>query len=478
MILRVLAVLVASILCLSAPAISAEMSLADAVAYALGHSTGVATERAAVAQARAQYVRAHAQELPNINATLQNQQSKSSNYGGSFGLIGANQANVFSQNTAQIGTQYELFNGGLNRILAQVDKQQLDEAQAALRRTQDQVATDVTAQYFAIASADEQTRLDRSDVAYQQALVRVAQAKVGAGVAAGVDLLRAQTQERQSESTLVGAAADAQNARDLLAQLIGAPMDTAFSVPAEVAAPPLPAQPLDSLVAIAQSHRPEVASAGEAVTVARLNRRAADTDLLPNIALNAAFGNQFSPTLYVAQRNQIMAQNQAIAANNALNARLGLPPQPLLGLPARGSPGFWTIGANTSLTLPLVDYGTRRANHRGVDAQIESATTNLSSQNNQVALDVRQSLRNAEAAQAQIQFARDEVRLGVESARIAQLQYQSGINTLTDVQSAEKTALSAQTDLFNARVRYADAVVKLRVALGIYDPQSAVADIR
>lgn len=476
--LRVPGIVLALVLCSSRGALGAEMTLADAVAYALGHSTGVAAQRAAVEQARAQYVRAHAQEFPNVSATLQNQQSRSSNYGGSFALIGANQANVFSQNTAQIGTQYALFNGGLNQLLALVDKQQLDEAQANLQKTQDRVATDVTNQYFAVASADEQTRLDRSDLTYQKALVAVAQAKVRAGIAAGVDLLRAQTQERQSESTLVGATADAQNARDALAQLIGAPLDTAFSVPSDVAQPPLPAQPLETLVATAQDRRPEVAFAAESLAVARLNRRAADADLFPNIQVNAAFGNQFSPTLYVQQRNQIVAQNQAIAALNAINARNGIPPQALLPIPARGTPGFWQIGANTSLALPLIDYGTRRANHRGLDAVTASAETNLASQKEQVALDVRQSLRNAQAALAQVSFAQDEVRLGVESARVAQLQYQHGINTLTDVQAAQKTALSAQTDLFNARVRYVDAVVKLRIALGIYDPQSAVADIR
>ncbi|MHB8230535.1 MAG: TolC family protein, partial [Vulcanimicrobiaceae bacterium] len=112
------------------------------------------------------------------------------------------------------------------------------------------------------------------------------------------------------------------------------------------------------------------------------------------------------------------------------------------------------------------------------DKQVAAAQVALDSAKSQVALDVRQDYRQAQTALAQIRYAREEARYGVESARIAKLQYQSGIVALTSVLEAEQTARSAQIDLFNARVGYVDAIVKLRVALGIYDAQSAVADLR
>jgi outer membrane protein TolC len=49
--------------------------------------------------------------------------------------------------------------------------------------------------------------------------------------------------------------------------------------------------------------------------------------------------------------------------------------------------------------------------------------------------------------------------------------------TLVDVQQRQQAALSAQVDLYNARVAYVAAVVKLRVALGLETPEQAVADL-
>src|SRR5205807_8331681 len=117
----------------------------------------------------------------------------------------------------------------------------------------DALANSVAAGFYAIATKDEAARLASSDVQYQHVLLTVAQAKARAGVAAGVDVLRAQASEDRSRSTLIADQSQAADAREALAQLIGAPLDTAFDVPSTIAQPPLPSEPLDRLIAIAQA---------------------------------------------------------------------------------------------------------------------------------------------------------------------------------------------------------------------------------
>jgi outer membrane protein len=95
----------------------------------------------------------------------------------------------------------------------------------------------------------------------------------------------------------------------------------------------------------------------------------------------------------------------------------------------------------------------------------------------QAELDVRQSYRAAATALAQLAWAKQEAAYGTESARIAQLQYKAGVKTIFDVLQAQQAAQSAQTDDVTARVNYVDAVVKLRVSLGTFSAQSAVADL-
>lgn len=426
------------------------LTLAQAVDYAVAHSATASTQRAAVAQARAAYVAQHSQSLPNVNGQLENQMSKSANYQGSYSVIGASQASVFSQNTASIGAAYTI-NGGLSYLQAAAAKQQYEQAKAELRRIESTIATSVTNAFYGYAANIDAVRLDESDVQYQSVLVRIAKAKEHAGVAAGVDVLQAAANEEKSRYTLTAAKSTAEDSRESLAQLIGAPLATQFAVPEQIAQPALPSQSLEQLIAMAEINRPEVASAQEGLRIAQINRRANNASLYPQIQMLAQMGNQFSPTLAVQQS--------------------------LFGPVNRGTPGFWLLGVTSTITLPIVDWGARRANNASLDEQISAAQTSLGSTQSQVELDISQAYRAAQTALVQLDSAQQETRFATEAARIARLQYEHGLKSITDVFSAQQIALSAQNDRFNARVSYVDAIVKLRVALGMYSPHAAVADL-
>ena len=451
------------LLSLAAPASAgaAGLTLAQTVRYAIDHSPQVIKQQAVVAQMHQQYVKLHSASLPNLIGQLQNYSQKSNNLQGSFAIAGISQQRTFSQNTAQIGTNYTFDTGFLSTLQAYAAKAQEAGAQADLRQVRDQLANSVAAGFYAIATNDETARLAASDVQYQHVLLTVAQAKARAGVSAGVDVLRAQASEDKSRSTLVADRSQAADARETLAQLIGAPLDTAFDVPVQIAQPPLPAEPLDKLVAIAQSNRPDVVSAQSALSAAQLTRKGFDRELFPQVQMSAFFGNQFSPT------NAVLLQQQ-------LNSQFPPGQAPIL---PRGSPGFWQLQAISTFTLPLWDYGARKAERQNDDAQVAAAQNTLDTASQQVALEVRQAYRAAQTAKAQLQYTGGEVRAAVESARVAKLQYENGLIAISDVLQAQEAALSSQIDLYNARVAYVEAVIKLRVALGIYDAPGAVAGL-
>jgi outer membrane protein TolC len=427
----------------------------------MDHSPQVVKQEATVASLHQQYVRLHSNSLPNLTGELQNFSQKSNNLQGNFAIAGLSQSRTFSQNTAQIGSNYTFDTGFLSAIQANAAKAQEAGAQADLRQTRDQLANSVAANFYDIATKDETARLAASDVSYQHVLVIVAQAKERAGVAAGVDVLRAQASEEKSRSTLVADQAQAANAREALAQLIGAPLDTQFDVPAQIAQPPLPDESLGKLIAIAQANRPDVASAQSSLVAAQLTRKGFDRELFPQIQMSAFFGNQFSPTNAVALQQEIDSQ---------------FPPGQAPKVP-RGSPGFWQLQAVSTFSLPLWDYGARKAERENDDTQVAAAQNALDTTSQQVALEVRQAYRAAVTAKAQLQYASGEVRAAVESARVARLQYQNGLIAISDVLQAQEAAQSSQIDLYNARVAYVEAVIKLRVALGIYDAAGAVAGL-
>lgn len=436
-------------LCLQA----APLTLGDAVAYALDHNPQIAQQRAAVAQNELAVARQRGNAYPIVSGSLSNTLQKSANYGGQFTIVGLAQQNIYSQNTAQIGTNYTLQTGGLAFLQLVAAKAALQQSREVLASSENQLATTVTSAYYAVVARRALVVLDRSDLDYQNVLVRIAQAKEKAGVAAGVEVLKAQVAQAKSSSTLVAAQADVQNAREALALAIGAPLDTDFAFSETVSEPALPSGTVASLETIAMNSRPDILAAVDSLDAARVTRKSWNRQLYPSIAIGAAFGNQFSPT------------------TRQFNA-LGQP------IPRQGTPGFWTLSAQSTFTLPFVDYGQRHFDRKNDDAQVTLAAQNLDQTELQARADVRQAYRAAHTALAQLAYARDEARLGAESSRIAALQYEHGLISIADVLQTQQQNVLAANDLVSARIAYVNAVVKLRTSLGIFDAKSAVAGLR
>ena len=437
-------------------ACAAPMTLTDAVSYALTHDSTVAAKVAAVAQAEHAVAQARYNAFPPVTGSLSNFMSKSANYGGAYAAIGAQQVPVVSQNTAQIGTTYTLTTGGLSFIQLTAARASAAQARDDLANTEDSIASTVAAAYFQVMQNQAIVDVDQSDLSYQNILVQVAKAKEKAGVVAGVDVLKSQVQQAKSASTLVGAKADVDNARERLAQTIGAPLDQQFAFTRLSTVPKLPTGTVDKLQEIAVNSRPDLSAARESLVAAQQTRKGWNRELFPTVQMNAAIGNQFAPT----SAGQI----------------IGLNPDGTPITVPRGTPGFWTISAQTSFSLPLVDYNQRHSERVSDDAQVASAQLVLNQTVTQVELDVRQNYRGAQTALAQMTYASDEARLGTESARIARLQYERGLITLADVLQTQQQSVIAQSDFINARVLYVNSLVKLRVSLGIYDARDAVAD--
>jgi len=441
---------------MATPAETAPLDLHAAVKYALDHDPTVLNRRATLAMDESTFARDHANEFPSLAGQLQNQIAKTNgNTAGSFSEFGLSQAQVFSQNVAQITSTYNLYTGSLSQIQAQEAKRQVEGARADLKRAEQSLASDVAAAWYNVVQQRESIRLSAGDRAYQQQLLDAARAQERVGRAAGVDVLRAQVNELRSEATLTTANANEANAREALAQRIGAPPDTPFAFPATLPEPPLPQAPLDALVAAALGARSDVASARAQVAVAKLTDEAIESDRRPQIQLTAAFGNAEIPT-------------------TASAAATVIPGFGLIPGTSVTRPGFWQIGATSTFTLPFIEYGARRAAHRAARAQLDAAQATLSSTEGQVAVDVRQALRAVQTSHANLATQTEADRLGAESTRIAQLQYSNGLISLTDATAAEQSALSSANDLVVARVSYLNALVHLRTAVGVADPLTVV----
>ena len=456
----------------------AKLDALGTVAYALAHTPALLEQSAQIASLDSTYTKLRAGEYPSATGLLQNVIQKSSNVGAS--TLGLAPVSNFSQNTAQLGSTYNLYNGA-QQITARQARAQVEGARFELTRREE--ATTVTASdgFYQLAAQRGIVALDENDLRYQQELLAYARAAERVGRIAGVDVLRAQVAVARSESALVQARTDETNARESLAVQIGAPADSQFEVPAVVPEPSATTISSADLGAIAKSNRPEIAAARATFEASKLGDAAVDNDLRPTVAINAAFGSQVSPTNFVLEQQQIDQANAAAQASylqqKALFPGLPIPAPAFLPPVNRRTPGFWQINLLSTFQIPLYDYGQRAAAHHAARAQIDSSLATLYNAYDTVQADVDSARRNLESAAEKLRLAKLSSQLAAESARVAQLQYKNGLISFTDATQTEQTSLSAQNDLVAARVSYVNAFVKLRAALAPADP-AAAADLR
>ena len=184
-----------------------------------------------------------------------------------------------------------------------------------------------------------------------------------------------------------------ETARESLAQTIGAGLETKFATPEELPEPPLPGARVATLAGLPRrtARRLQLPSQ-KSQSPSSLAPRSTRTFSPVNVF--AAFGNQTSPTGFVNQQNQITPLNADARASKQDRMHW----VSLFNV-ARGTPGFWDIGATSTLSLPIINYGARSAAHHSANQAIDSAQLALDSAKTEAEAEVRESLRSAQTSQ-------------------------------------------------------------------------------
>jgi outer membrane protein len=421
------------------------MTLAQAIDFASKHNQQVLAARAQWVEAGATLARERSSQLPNVQAVAANTlDRRTAGSLGSFAQLGIPLQPNFSQNTAQVQGNQSVFNLQ-NQLLANQARHSYDEASQNYRLVKEQTVINVETAYYGYVQNVQLVALAQSDFAYQQTLYTIADANYRSGRVAGIDRLKAQVQRTSSQETLASATADAEDARENLAQTIGADAAQQFAVPSAIPVPQAPTQDQKALTAIAIVHRPEVAIAKDALSNAVLANGLVDAPNRPTVALSGAVGNQSQPT-------QI--------AGNLLPSPVGCK------APYCNPTHFYTIQLNSQLSLPLLDWGTVHSAHNGARATIDSQTAVFEAAKQQAVIDVDQALRRLKVDEQNLALATQNADVAKQAAQISQVQYKVGLGSQIDVTSTEQTYLQAAKQLLSAQISYALASDKLRLATG------------
>ena len=395
------------------------ISFKDAVRIALEQNIEVRQAQNAAALGKVDVSEARGQFLPDLRFST----TGAKNYGRTFDQT---EGTIVDQTTKSaslgVNTSVTVFDGFGNIANLRGAKLSDQAGEQELVRARETVAFSVASQFLALIQRQEQLRVQRENLSAASALERQIQQYVDAGARTIADLYQQQADVASARFNVVDAERTTELAKvDLIETLQLDPTATyEFEAPADTTAQAASQKfDLSSLQSRATAQRIDlkaeqarVAAADQSVKVARSNR-------WPTVSLNGGYSSAYSSASPFSFSDQI-------------DQRRG---------------GSVSLG----VSVPIYDRGVVSNQTRRAEIQADNERLILESLQQGVALQVRRSHLDFQAAQEQLVNAQAQVRSAELALSASQDRYEAGASTLVELTQARATQVQAASALVTAR---------------------------
>ncbi len=432
------AVAVAALLALLLPRVSRvnaqatrTITYAEALQLAVQHNVDLRQAQLAAASDEVAVAQARRNLLPDLRFSTQGTQ----NYGRNFNQ---NDGQIVNQSTqsmnAGLSSSLTVFDGLRNRSNIRQAQSSLDASEQGATRARQTALYTVASTSVALVAQGDQLAVREQALAAQKELEAQILAYVDAGSRSIADLYAQQAAVANANLELVQARRSVELARlDLMRTL---QLDAAGSY--EFPPPPVPADaatpPLDSLIATALAHRPDLAAQGDRLKAAESSASAASAARLPTVSLSLGYNTSFSRVSSFSFADQ-------------LDQRRG---------------GDIAVG----ISLPLFDRGSASSNTQLAAIQVDKARLLLERQRQDVGLDVRRAWLDLASAREALVAAEAQRRSADMALTASRERYQAGAATLVELTQARATQIQAATAYVAARYTVVLQQTVMRYATG------------
>ncbi len=330
---------------------------------------------------------------------------------------------------ARLVVQYPLATGGRVEAQIAIAEANLRGAEAAFERVRQQVVFSVRQAYYQVLLA--RANQAAAERALEQATenVRVARARVAAGVSPRFDEVQAEVALASARQALVRARNGVVQAVQALAAALNLPLDTPLE-PADGFATEPVQTPLPQLVARALAARPEVAELQARHDAARAAVELAASGGRVNLVLSGAY---------------------AYSNTGALG-------------PGTDFGTTWSV--TLAATLAVADGGLSRERVAEAQARLAQLQAAVTQQRQAIEVEVRQAYLNLQSAQEELAGADALVAQAAEALRIAQVRFAAGVGTALEVLTAQASLSQAEAARAQAQFAYSVARAQLERAVG------------
>lgn len=411
-----------------------KISILDAIDRGFRHNLGMLLSQEQTQAARAQYRRSLSYLLPNVSgrATDSVQQINLAAFGiplpaglsspvvGPFNVIDARAA--LSQTVLDFSA--------INRLRQSVENEKA--AKFSLADARELVVLVVGNQYLQTQAAASRLQTSRTQLETAQTIFKQAQDQKSAGVAAGIDVLRAQVQMQTQQQRVLSALDQYEQQKMAMGRIIGLPVAQQYELTDAVPYGSSPDIDLESGLKQAYAKRPEYLAAEARNRALELALKAAKGELLPTAEINGDFG--------------VLGKNFATLENT------------------------YTVAAG--VRIPIFQGGRGRADVAQAESDLRQSRLQLEDLHNRIEVDVRSALLDVNTSAEQVKVAQSSIGLAAEQLKQSQDRFAAGVaGTLDVVQAQEAVATSNESYI---QALYLNNVAKLTLAraLGVAEERT------
>ncbi|MCM3900865.1 MAG: TolC family protein [Pyrinomonadaceae bacterium] len=299
------------------------------------------------------------------------------------------------------------------------------ELQEGLAR--EQVASGTGLIYLEALRADASVVAAQANVELAQTLTKLAQDQRNAGIATGVDVIRAQTRLAEQQVGLARAQTTSDRARLNLQRVVGLPLGSSLTLTEQLRFTEEPLPAVETAVAQAGQNRREVQVAEEQIKASQLQRKAVRAEYLPSVELVGDYGvSGITPT------------------NSSLPTR----------------------SVAVQVNVPIFNGGLTRGKVTAAASRERQTELELSNVRGQVEEDVRLALTTLRTTAVQVRAADESVVLALRELEMARDRFQAGVADNIEVVTAQTSLASARDAQVTALSQHNAARLNLAAALG------------
>jgi outer membrane protein TolC len=305
------------------------------------------------------------------------------------------------------------------------EDENLRAAENSFKNARDQVILGCTTLYLQAVAGQSRIDSRMSQLATAQALYDLAVDRKKAGVASGIDVLRAQVQLQSQELRLIVARNDFAKGKLALAQAIGLPLNQEFTLADRITYSPSSAPALEAALDQAYKSRGDYQSFVAQIKAAEFRRDAAISEGRPAVKLDANYG--------------------------------------IIGPSMGNSHGTFTVAA--SLRIPVFEGGQVRGKVLEADAVLLKAQAQLDDLRQRIDGELRSIFLDLRADDERVRVSQSAQLLAEEQVKEARDRFLAGVtNTIEVVQAqdalatASDSCISSLYELYIARAALARAM--------------------